>query len=422
LTSPDGVNWTKQSCCSSHPITALAYVQENFVALGGNFGRPGFDGVALSSTDGVHWSCHSRARRPWQDLAYANGRFVVVAGGSNYPEALGMPPPESEYGGILTSDNWALWNSCTQSSLAGAFFSVSYGNGTFVAVGQQTYTSADGLAWTPQSGLTNALVAVAYGRGAFVALGSHSAHRSTNGSGWTTTPMAASLQKVAYVNGHFLAVGDSMWGSLNGITWTQVHPDPPLDLSRATLTGVAYGNGVYVVVGYDASPAVGISQGEPTVLVSADGTVWSKLRLDASLPDVRAVTFAAGLFVAVGPGGIFTSMDGRTWTKRTTIPGTILRSVLFAQNSFFAVGDAGVVLQSGSLAGTLQLFARRETVPTDLELEVRKLSGATVRIQTSTNLQTWSDWQTVTDPGPNVILSDPAGTHQMRKFYRGVSP
>jgi hypothetical protein len=58
-----------------------------------------------------------------------------------------------------------------------------------------------------------------------------------------------------------------------------------------TLTGVAFGNGMFVAVG-----AVG------TVLTTSDGVVWTQQE-SGTLESLTGITFAAGRFVAVGTRG-----------------------------------------------------------------------------------------------------------------------
>src|SRR5262245_32066746 len=67
------------------------------------------------------------------------------------------------------ADQLSIWNSRSSGS-SGDFYSVAYGDGTFVAVGigGQLYSSPNGVNWTPQvSGTTNILNSVTCGNGLF---------------------------------------------------------------------------------------------------------------------------------------------------------------------------------------------------------------------------------------------------------------
>ncbi|MFO1500144.1 MAG: hypothetical protein U1G07_17430 [Verrucomicrobiota bacterium] len=91
LVSEDGVGWATEACCGGPPLSALTYEQGRFIALGGEF-RQAFEGVVLTSADGLTWECHSRSPAILRDFAYGNGRFVAVGGGSASQPFPGPPP------------------------------------------------------------------------------------------------------------------------------------------------------------------------------------------------------------------------------------------------------------------------------------------------------------------------------------------
>lgn len=115
--------------------------------------------------------------------------------------------------------------------------------------------------------------------------------------------------------------------------WTSQH----LNTSNI-LTGVAYGNGTYVVVGYSGE-----------VQTSPNLTNWTPHPFN---PGMRflALTFANGVFVGAGaqplPNGtnpaatIQTSTDGISWTT-TAQTGTsnVYNAATFANNRYLALGD-----------------------------------------------------------------------------------
>ncbi len=153
-------------------------------------------------------------------------------------------------------NKWHLRNPLPQgSSLSG----VTYGNGTFVAVGDTgtILTSSDGVTWTTRtSGTTNYLDGVTYGNGTFVAVGdTGTILTSSDGVTWTARTSGTSnyLAGVTYGNGTFVVVGAiSILTSPDGVTWT----------ARTSgeifyyFAGVTYGNGTFVAVGGINNPHI----------------------------------------------------------------------------------------------------------------------------------------------------------------------
>jgi photosystem II stability/assembly factor-like uncharacterized protein len=151
---------------------------------------------------------------------------------------------------------------------------VTYGNGLFVAVGQNgtILTSPDGARWTARaSGADNFLSGVTYGNGLFVAVGVAVRSSSSWLSGWLPGP--------------------TMLTSPDGVTWTeQTSP------TNNELKDVTYGNGLFVAVGEDG-----------TILTSRDGVDWTE-QISPTNNSFLSVTYGNGRFVAVGIyGTILTS-------------------------------------------------------------------------------------------------------------------
>ena len=142
-------------------------------------------------------------------------------------------------------------------------------------------------------------------------------------------------QAMAYGGGRFLAgtgrrgqtEGHSVWRSTDGKMWTEAPSFTP-----ESITGLAYGNGVYVA----ASEALLASSGG--IYTSTDGVTWTFRRspspfAQASLsqiPGFSQVIFAEGVFLSFQSGwaneggatfgtrgAIHSSTDGITWTWRT---------------------------------------------------------------------------------------------------------
>jgi hypothetical protein len=291
--------------------------------------------------------------------------------------------------GAICSDQLDTWTERT-SGTTNALYGVTYGNGTFVAVGDDgtILTSPDGAGWTTRtSGITDYLSGVTYGNGTFVAVGNligfnpphGSVLTSTDGVQWTERTFGfdysstiGTQKGVTFGNGTFVAVGISFISSTNGgVTWTNW-----LGVSGGSIYGVTYGNGTFVAVGDSGaiftSPdgatwdrrssgtsnylsgvtygygfvAVG---GGGTSLSSPDGITWTT-RTSGTTKNLLGVTYDNGIFVAVGDDGtILTSTDGATWSTRTSGTTKKLYEVTYGNGTFVAVGDKGTILQSDPL-------------------------------------------------------------------------
>ncbi len=175
---------------------------------------------------------------------------------------------------------------------------------------------------------------LAYQNGAVVAVGtSGTILRTTDGVSWSTvvSGTTANLRGVTAGNNLFVAVGDAgtLLTSPDGITWT-----PVASGTTADLNAVAFGNAAFVAVG---------SAGAWTV--SADGVTWT--------PGVPVVTTAMNAivygsrFVAVGDAGrVMLSADGLTWATPSSGTTQNLRALTFGAGTYVAVGDAGAVTAS----------------------------------------------------------------------------
>jgi len=193
-------------------------------------------------------------------------------------------------------DNWQWRNPLPQGNLLNG---VTYGDGTFVAVGDCStiLTSPDGEEWTiKNSGTTYDLQRVTYGNGTFVAVGYNGAIlTSPDGEAWNTVNYGA----------------------------------------NALLQGVTCGNGTFVAVGDGGNCG--------TILSSTDSEAWNDVGYTSPL---SGVTFGNGTFVAVGANGaILTSTDGVNWNQMNSVTNKPLLGVAYGNGAFVAVGDYGTIIQ-----------------------------------------------------------------------------
>ena len=287
-------------------------------------------------------------------VAYGNGTFVAV-GRQDYDN---FGP-----GIILTSSDGASWrieNPGTTKPLRG----VAFGKGIFVAAGEDIIlTSPDGVSWTPrlETDVGYVFHRVAFFRksmfeGIFIATGwmDGLVYTSPDGVTWTAGDAGtwnSVFEGVAFGNDLFVAVGHTIIDacylictSLDGLAWSQGPSE-----WYVNLFDVCYAHDTFVAVGMNV---VG-----PTchVLTSPDGITWNPGPLNIG-GGLRSITFVNGAFVAVGGGGdpmtmlIVTSPDGLSWTQRATTSGGELLGIAYGNDTFVAVGSNGTILQSDPVA------------------------------------------------------------------------
>jgi hypothetical protein len=163
----------------------------------------------------------------------------------------------------MTSPDGIIWTPQTGSA-SGLWYSVTHGNGLFVAVSHGTgvMTSPDGITWTAQTGVAgNQWMSVVFGNGLFVAVS----------QGTTGSP------------------GNRVMTSPNGIAWTERLP-----AADTSWQSVAFGDGMFVAVSLGP---------DGRVMTSPDGISWT-LQTPAAGNNWQSVTFGNGQFVAVSSSGV----------------------------------------------------------------------------------------------------------------------
>jgi len=138
-----GLTWTAGSALpESASWTSVAYGAGKFVAVASGGTN------AATSTDGITWAVRILpSSTNWSSVAFGNNRFVTVSSGAT----------TSAYS--LDGITW------TASSTPAGFTAITYGQGTFLAVGLTTTaaSSPDGVVWTSRTISTSNSAAVAFG-------------------------------------------------------------------------------------------------------------------------------------------------------------------------------------------------------------------------------------------------------------------
>ena len=241
-------------------------------------------------------------------------------------------------------------------NLPSLLWGLAYGNGLFVAVGAggTVRTSPDGIVWTGRvSGLSGFTRAAIYANGMFMIGGTDPTGTigelatSSDGMMWTKQTLPA-----AWTNDivHWIAYGNGTWiiggGNLgrvarsldNGITWTVVGPTALSGGGLNLYGGIAYSNGVWMVVGASNTISRSTDNGATWAVITAG---WDNGRLLAS---------GRGMFLlsANKGGGVdkfYTSVDGLLWTQASQNPSPYSSTgtgLGFANGQFLFTGASAV--------------------------------------------------------------------------------
>ncbi len=268
----------------------------------------------------------------------------------------------------------------TTSSLPGAdvWFSVVFGGGRFVAISQSGVSAAStdgGKTWTAGRLPSGFWYPLTYGGNNFVAMTFEVpinspiiAATSPNGISWTqTTPDPATnldqnFTSIAYGNGLFVIVGQGSlcFVSSDGVTWQTGN------FSRQSSYGydayITFGNNIFVAVTNNYVGASEATSASTYASTSSDGINWT---IQTTLPSVswQAITFGNNVFCAIDSGGKYTvtSADGINWTTQT-LPATIgyLGALTFGNGAFVTIGYESTTVGTSTDGATWKLY---QTLP-----------------------------------------------------------
>ncbi len=304
-----------------------------------------------------------------------------------------------------------LWSSSdagsTWTPVAGApgldFYSIRYANGIWVAGGADgaLYTSTDGATWTKKTltynndindngGEYKTITGIANNGSTWIVTACRLYQASGTGTNvYISTDNAATFtsvlshstvwnlfvgnsRDVAYGNGRWIVAGGKntppaiTTGTLenspifysttgaNG-SWTAVNFAPVVagvDGSGATMYRIPY---IYGLAHQGGTSNNWVVVGEKGDIYSSsnNGNSWT-LRTSGTTKTLRSVTYASGLWVAVGESTsqtsdtavILTSTNMTAWTARASGTGQSLNKVFHDGSKFIATGDGGVRLHS----------------------------------------------------------------------------
>ncbi|MFI5356031.1 MAG: immunoglobulin domain-containing protein [Opitutales bacterium] len=385
LTSADGTTWTANRLPGVGQFLDLAVNGSQIVGVT-------YDGTIYSSTDDGS---------TWQLVYQSGGKFFSVTYGGGQYLAVG------DYGLTATSTDGVNWNQSNQTNYG--FSHVIYTGSQYVAVGYDyssnnalIATSMDGQNWTqrienPLSGPSPNYTSVAQnGSGVLVAVsgssGSNNLARSTDGGNTWTLATVAALNDVTFSNGSFVAVGFNsstqtavIGTSPDGATWTPVSTPEII-----ALTGVSTGAGATFAVGQGG-----------VILSSTDNIHFSRalaqqtaLPLPQNKPYLALKAIGGQLYVGGGTGAaggavIARSSDGQNFTA-TTITGTTYNNItdfLLQGSTYYAVGNSGTILTSPDGANWTQIISGNAGINTTSSLNaIAYLNGKFFAVGTGSKI------------------------------------
>ena len=246
--------------------------------------------------------------------------------------------------------------------------------------------SSDGTLWTNRpTGTTNSLNAVAWVNGKLIVAGDELMVTSTDTISWSSQTMTnLVLNSVAYGNGTFVVggrdrdTGDPGWSGVllssdDGVAWTRRFATSTISYSPRSIW-VAFGNGVFVGVGWPGTCACPLPDGGDHILRSTDGVNWTVV--NSGLPNgpyytplgLFGVGYAKNTFVAVGPiGEIALSTDGSAWEQISPDSYDHFYDVASGGQTFVAVGAHGAIYSS---VGGDSWIRQNSPVTDDLTFEI----------------------------------------------------
>lgn len=256
----------------------------------------GNGGLISSSENIFSWTSQtSGTSNNLNGVTYGNGTWVAVGDG----------------GEIRTSTDLENWSSTA--GISGNLNDVAFGNNIFVAVGDNgkilrhtnpSAASSGSIAWTNvNTGMGNHLKGIIYGKNLFVFVAESIIYYSSDGTTWTSGQGETGGIKnhIDYGNGIFVVTGGpKIHRSSNGILWSDATPSGWTDSDGTFVGRVAYGNNTWLV-----SPTIG-----QAYLKSSDGKTWTSVS-DKKHPLIK---FLNGyFFVQKDSYKYYYSSNGDTW-------------------------------------------------------------------------------------------------------------
>lgn len=348
--------------------------------------------VVLVRTSTGTWDSYriSNVRLGITDISYNNEMYIMSTENTNMPMLVSYDGTSWVAPGYFTPYDYLEFDDgnfdTTQVSVPNmSLYASAIINGVYFAVGPDIVRSENIVKYDPVytfgSKLPNVLKDIAYiqttaftgymavGVGQSVISGAGTAFptivqqarvvTSVDGNvGWTLLqPSFTSdgLNSVASSSTQIVVVGENavVWYSANGSNWTQ---GAITGLSHtATLSGVAFGNGIFVAVG----DKTGTGSTDPGfIITSVDGITWVERSSQyITTNNLHNVVFSDGYFYAVGENDtILRTTNGVNWADISQIEATDPYYVV--QGNDFLYGYGPEELVAGVVTDTLSMYVK----------------------------------------------------------------
>jgi len=338
--------------------TGTTYAQSDFPELFDAIGHGGGVSYFATATSGTNSTFNS--------ITYGNGLFVAV--GNNGAINIGTGKARTSITGVT----------------AQVLHTITYGNGLFVAGGGAgvLFSSTNGITWTSRtSGTSSAIFNVTYTNNLYVYTGINCLATSTDAITWTPRAyFGANVSTnitgtcVIYANGEYLLYGQGLLqtttdfitfrtfnsGSKNSVGALTISQIP-----SSTLGNIIYSNGVYY------------AHNDTQIVSSTNLNVW---KTETSNPRNRLVnslgTLTIGtlrmikqndkLFLVSQNGWISTSTDFRNWSILPAVTAFTINDIVYGNGYYMycgASGALGIAEESFPLLSTSLNPSTEFTVP-----------------------------------------------------------
>lgn len=335
MTSTDAVTWTEYSGPSAQKIE---FANDRFIV----------PGSFTYSTDGINWSngTGGEGLHTMECIAYGNNIYVSID--DNYRAKL-----STSTDGV----NWTSRNTIQDQTYHISYiYDVTFGNGTFVAVGPNGIAySTNGINWTYSSNApVSNYVSVAYGNNIFIAFSSSSgsSQYSSDGINWTNTTLPTNVTRGIFAEDRFIVIYDTNFlTSTDGINWTTI-TNNQLNYPQR----IAFGNSKYVLAGFHDTSAMG-----NTFITTYPGFLPSY----DNVPEIS---------VGSDPNQIeSTSISTQDLTDPTVVGTTVVEKRTFSKNAVLNMFDANtnaiagkrLVLKAGSALPGFSDSIEKDTILVD---------------------------------------------------------